>query len=37
MDEIVERATGGPLSIEPYVHYLKGKYGRLYDLREAVV
>ncbi len=33
MDEIVERATSGPLSIEPYVHYLEGKYGELYDLR----
>lgn len=30
--EIVERATGGPLRIEPYVRYLRTKYGELYDL-----
>ena len=33
MDEIVERAAGGPLSIEPYAHYLEKKYGELYDLK----
>ena len=32
MDEIVERATGGQLSIEPYIRYLRTKYGELYDL-----
>lgn len=26
-DELVQRATGGPLSIKPYMAYLKGKYG----------
>jgi len=30
--EIVERATGKPLTIEPYVQYLKRKYGELYTL-----
>ncbi len=30
--EIVERATGEPLSIAPYVAYLKTKYGALYGL-----
>jgi len=31
-NEIVERATGGPLTIEPYVRYLWTKYGDLYGL-----
>jgi carboxypeptidase Taq len=30
--ELVERATGGPLAIEPYIAYLRAKYGELYDL-----
>jgi carboxypeptidase Taq len=30
--EIVERATGSPLTIEPYISYLKKKYGELYSL-----
>lgn len=30
--ELVERATGGPLSIEPYMNYLRGKYEALYGL-----
>jgi len=30
--EIVERATGGPMSIEPYIRYLRNKYGALYKL-----
>jgi carboxypeptidase Taq len=30
--EVVERATGGPMRIEPYMAYLEGKYGTLYDL-----
>jgi carboxypeptidase Taq len=30
--ELVERATGGPLSIEPYIRYLRGKFGELYAL-----
>jgi carboxypeptidase Taq len=30
--ELVQRVTGGPLSIEPYVGYLRTKYGELYKL-----
>jgi carboxypeptidase Taq len=30
--EIVERVTGGPMSIEPYIRYLRTKYGQLYKL-----
>ncbi len=30
--ELVERVTGGPLSIEPYIAYLRGKYGELYRM-----
>ena len=30
--EIVEQATGSPLSIEPYMHYLRSKYEKLYIL-----
>jgi carboxypeptidase Taq len=30
--EIVEHATGTPLTIEPYIDYLKTKYGALYTL-----
>jgi carboxypeptidase Taq len=30
--ELVERVTGGPLSIGPYIAYLKNKYGALYNL-----
>jgi carboxypeptidase Taq len=30
--ELVERVTGGPLSIAPYLRYLREKYGELYDL-----
>lgn len=30
--ELAERATGGPLRIEPYIQYLRRKYGELYDL-----
>jgi carboxypeptidase Taq len=32
--ELVERVTGGPLRIEPYLDYLWGKYQPLYGLRE---
>jgi len=31
-DELVERVTGSPLSIEPYIRYLQTKYGELYKL-----
>jgi carboxypeptidase Taq len=30
--EITERASGTPLTIEPYINYLKTKYGALYTL-----
>jgi len=30
--ELIERAIGAPLSIEPYIRYLKTKYGELYRL-----
>lgn len=30
--EIIERATGQSLTIEPYVNYLRTKYGELYSL-----
>lgn len=31
--ELVERVTGGPLSIEPYIQYLTTKYGELYKIQ----
>ena len=31
-DELIERATGSPMSIAPYIAYLRGKYGELYRL-----
>jgi carboxypeptidase Taq len=31
-DELIPRATGRPLSIEPYLRYLTAKYGELYKL-----
>jgi carboxypeptidase Taq len=31
-DELVERVTGGPLTIGPYMRYLREKYGRLYNI-----
>ena len=31
-DELVKRVTGKPLSIDPYIHYLKCKYGEIYQL-----
>jgi carboxypeptidase Taq len=30
--ELVERATGGPLSIVPYIEYLRAKYAEIYQL-----
>lgn len=30
--ELMERITGGPLTIEPYLSYLTTKYGELYEL-----
>jgi carboxypeptidase Taq len=31
-DQLVERATGSPMSIAPYLAYLHAKYGELYRL-----
>jgi len=31
-NELVQRVTGGELSIAPYIAYLKGKYGEIYKL-----
>ncbi len=31
-NELIEKVTGGPLTIEPYIAYLKTKYGELYKL-----
>lgn len=31
-NEVIQRATGQPLSIEPYLNYLRTKYGELYSL-----
>lgn len=31
-DELVERVTGGPLTIGPYVSYLQSKFGEIYNL-----
>lgn len=31
-NELVQRITGQPLTIDPYIHYLKTKFGTLYNL-----
>jgi carboxypeptidase Taq len=31
-DQLVERVAGQPLTIEPYINYLRAKYGELYSL-----
>ncbi len=31
-DELIERVTGGPLTIDPYIRYLQTKFGDLYAL-----
>jgi carboxypeptidase Taq len=31
-EELVQRITGDPISIEPYIQYLRAKYGELYEL-----
>ena len=31
-NELIERATGGPMTMRPYLAYLRGKYGELYSL-----
>lgn len=30
--ELIERVTGGPLTIEPYIRYLQTKFGEIYKL-----
>jgi carboxypeptidase Taq len=30
--ELIERVTGNPLMVEPYIHYLRAKFGALYSL-----
>lgn len=30
--DLVERTTGGPIRVQPYVDYLKKKFGEIYDL-----
>ena len=30
--ELIERVTGGPLDVGPYIRYLREKYGELYEL-----
>jgi carboxypeptidase Taq len=34
-DELIERATGSPMSMRPYLAYLRLKYGELYRLPQA--
>lgn len=31
-DELVQRVTGNPLTIDPYIRYLRKKYGEIYDI-----
>ena len=31
-DELVKRATGQPMTIAPYIRYLRKKFGELYRL-----
>ena len=31
-NELMEKATGRPLTIEPYIRYLKEKYGDIYGI-----
>jgi carboxypeptidase Taq len=30
--ELIERVTGGPMNIDPYIRYLRSKYGEIYQL-----
>lgn len=34
-NELIKRATGEPMTIAPYLAYLRGKYGEIYRLPEA--
>ena len=31
-DELIERVTGAPLTIDPYIAYLRDKFGELYGI-----
>jgi carboxypeptidase Taq len=31
-NELLQRVTGGPLTLDPYLGYLRGKYGAIYNL-----
>ena len=31
-NELVRRVTGSPMTIAPYIRYLRGKFGELYRL-----
>ena len=31
-NELIERTTGSPLTIEPYMNYLRSKFGSIYNL-----
>jgi carboxypeptidase Taq len=31
-NELLQRVTGGPLTLDPYLAYLRGKYGAIYNL-----
>jgi carboxypeptidase Taq len=31
-EELVKRVTGNPLTIAPYIRYLRKKYGEIYEL-----
>src|SRR5262249_34240219 len=35
--ELTERVTGAPMSVEPYLRYMAGKFGPLYDLDAGVL
>lgn len=30
--ELIQRVTGGPMTIKPYIQYIKSKYGKIYHL-----
>jgi carboxypeptidase Taq len=34
-EQLIQRASGGPIGIEPYMEYLWGKYGPLYGVEPA--
>ena len=36
-NEIIERAAGGPMRLQPYLAYLRGKYGEIYSLPSSAL